>query len=71
MDAGDILVEIFQLLVLVRNGHTLQVCIVPHGLKVPTDEKKIDFVLILCFKTRDGRINGVEIPMTATFNCDL
>ncbi len=43
------LVECLQSLVLIWNCHALQIAMVPHGLKITADKKKVDFVRMLCF----------------------
>lgn len=68
---GDLLPELAQLAILVGDGHALEVAVVADSLKVATDEKEVDFVVVSLFKVFDFSVNGVELAVTAAFNRDL
>ena len=54
-----LLVKAAELAEFVRNRHTLQILLVAYGLKVPTYQEQIDFVVVLCFETSDMLVNRV------------
>ena len=44
---------------------------IPHGLKVSTNQEKVDFVAILPFKLLNVLVDIVELSMAATLDSDL
>lgn len=68
---AGILVKLAQLAVFVGDGHALEVAVVADGLEVAADEEKVDFVVVALFEVVDLGVNGVELAVTAAFDCDL
>jgi hypothetical protein len=44
---------------------------IPHGLKVSTNQEKVDLVVILPFKLLNAFVDIVELSMAATLDSDL
>ena len=44
---------------------------IPHGLKVSTNQEKVDLVAILPFKLLNAFVDIVELSMAATLDSDL
>lgn len=44
---------------------------IPNGLKVATDEEKVDFVAVAAFEVGDFSVDGTELAVAAAFDCDL
>lgn len=66
-----LLVEVAQLLVLVRNSHALQIFYIPYCLEIPTDKKQVDFIVVSGFKSMNLAVDGVKFTVTTAFNCYL
>ena len=49
----------------------MQILVIPHGLKVSTNQEKVDLVAILPFKLLNAFVNIVELSMAATLDSDL
>jgi hypothetical protein len=49
----------------------LQILMIPHSLKVATNQEKVNLVPILPFKLLDVFVDIVELSMAATLDSDL
>ena len=49
----------------------MQILMIPHGLKVSTNQEKVDLVAILPFKLLNAIVDIVELSMAATLDSDL
>jgi hypothetical protein len=49
----------------------LQILVIPHGLKVSTNQEKVDLVVILSFKLLNAFVDVVQLSMAATLDSDL
>ena len=49
----------------------MQILMIPHGLKVSTNQEKVDLVAILPFKLLNAFVDIVELSMAATLDSDL
>jgi hypothetical protein len=71
MMSSDLLIELSQLLVLCRDGHALQILVVPDRLEVTTYQQKVDLITTLRFKLFYVIVSCVQFSMATTFYCDL
>lgn len=51
-----------------RHGHTFEVTVVAHGLKVAADEQHVDMHLPLALGFDDGGVDGVQLAVAAAFD---
>ena len=70
-NTAHLLVKILELFVLVRDSHALKICVVADSLKVTAYEKQVDFIMMLRFEARYLGVDGVELAVAASFDCDL
>jgi len=66
-----ILVKLHQLLIFVGNSHTLQILMISYSLEIATYQQEVDFVLFPFLQLPNVIVNGVELSMTTTLDCDL
>ena len=65
------LIKVMHQLVFIGSRHALQILMIPHGLKVSTNQEKVDLVAILPFKLLNAIVDIVELSMAATLDSDL
>lgn len=63
--------KVAKLLILVWDSHACKVSPVPDGLVVPADEEEVNFVVVLRLENGDFIVNGVQLPVAASFDCNL
>ena len=69
--ANIVLVELTQLLILLRYRHTLQIAIISYSLKIPTNQEDIHLISMFLLQLRYVSIYGVQLSMAAPFNSNL
>ena len=67
----DSLVKVAHVLVLLGDGHCLEVMVIACGLEIATDQEEIYFVLLLGFQPLNVAVDCVKLAMAATFYGDL
>ena len=63
--------ESAQMLVLVRDGHALEILMISDSLEVPTDKQTVNFVAVTLFQLFDVFVNRVQLAMAAPLNSNL
>ena len=66
-----VLVELTQLLILLRYRHTLQIAKIPYSLKIATNQEDIHLISMFLLQLRYVSIYGVQLSMAAPFNSNL
>jgi hypothetical protein len=64
-------VKLAKLSVLLRNGHALQVLIVPDRLKIAADEEEINFVVIPGLQAGNVVIDSVKFAVATALDSNL
>jgi len=69
--ARIILVEVAHVLVLLGDGHCLEVMVIACGLEITTDQEEIYFVLLLGFQPLNVAVDCVKLAVAAALYGDL
>jgi hypothetical protein len=67
----DSLVEVAHVLVLLGDGHCLEVMVIACGLEITTDQEEIYFVLLLGFQPLNVAVDCVKLAVAAALYGDL
>ena len=65
------LIKVTQLTIFQRNGHTIQIGVVPYCLKIAPDEQQIDGVAIALFELGYTIVSSIQGSMAAALYCNL
>lgn len=63
--------KILELFIFVGDGHASKIWMMANSLEVATYEEQVDFIMMLGFKARYLRVDGVELAVAASFDRDL